>query len=168
MDKRPLREVKGIKFQFGSQPVLEVPADWIVQVLPLAGQINIVPGAGSARVNPAVYWPYSGQMRGDLVPGWYVVTYEAGWDESEIPGDELHLMGMYAAMFALHPAGDLLGGAGIAARSVSLDGVSQSIETTSSATNAGYGARIINYWKDIELLKSKLRRKYYGFGLEVA
>ncbi len=167
VDKRPLRHVNSLKFRFGGQTVIDVPGDWIVEVLPVAGQINVVPGQGGPKMYPAMLWPYFGTSRPDMTPGWYEVNYDAGRDINEMPADELHLMGMYAAMFALNPAGDLLGGAGIASRSVNLDGVGQSISTTSSATNAGYGARIIQYEKDIRSLLPRVRRRYYGAGLEV-
>lgn len=86
-----------------------------------------------------------------------------------IPRDVLHLGGMYATMWALNPAGDMIAGAGIASKSIGVDGLSQSISTTASATNAGYGSRLIQYWNDIKRQLPALRAKYrQGSMIEVA
>jgi len=58
--------------------------------------------------------------------------------------------------------GDLISGAGIAAKSLSIDGLSQSISTTSSATNSGYGARILSYQKRITKELKTIRSFYKG------
>ena len=73
-----------------------------------------------------------------------------------------------AALGPLNLAGDLIAGAGIATKSISLDGISQSIGTTSSATNAGYGARIIQYQKQIDNAMKDLRNHYVGIQMVVA
>jgi len=56
--------------------------------------------------------------------------------------------------------------AAIASRSVSLNNVSESISTTMSATNAMFGARIIQYQKEIKewfaLNRSKYSRTFIG------
>ena len=67
---------------------------------------------------------------------------------------------LLAAISPLDIAGDLIAGAGIANFSVGVDGLSQSIGTTSSATNAGYGARIISYQKQLKELMRILKAKY--------
>lgn len=65
-----------------------------------------------------------------------------------------------AGILPLDTAGDLLAGAGIGQFSVGVDGLSQSISTTASATSAGYGARIGSYTKQLEKSMSALRNKY--------
>ena len=57
-------------------------------------------------------------------------------------------------------AGDLILGAGIARQSLSIDGLAQQIDSTSSATNSGYGARIINYNKEIKETLERLQGTY--------
>ena len=52
----------------------------------------------------------------------------------------------------------------LASYSLSIDGLSQSISTTNSATNAAFGARIINYQKEIKDSLSKLKTYYRGIG----
>ena len=70
---------------------------------------------------------------------------------------------MHASIGILNIAGDLIAGAGIATKSVSVPGLSQNIGTTSSATNSGYGARIGEYQKELKAMIPNLRR-YYGKG----
>lgn len=86
---------------------------------------------------------------------------------ARIPADILHLIGMYAACFPLNIAGDLIAGAGIASRSTSVDGLSSSVGTTASATNSGYGSRILIYVSEIKRLLPVVRRRYHGFSLRV-
>ncbi len=75
---------------------------------------------------------------------------------------------MKAAIGPLNIAGDLIAGAGIANKSISLDGLSQSIGTTSSATNSGYGARILQYEKQMKHMLEGLRTHYTGIQMVVA
>ena len=58
-------------------------------------------------------------------------------------------------------------GAGIASYSLGIDGLSQSISSTSSATNAGYGARILGYVDDLKKVLPILISKYGGMSLSV-
>lgn len=80
--------------------------------------------------------------------------------EHGIPSDLLHVAGMYASFLLLNPAGDMVAGSGMQALSISVDALSQNTTTTNSSTNAGFGARIIQYWQDIKRLMPALRSKY--------
>jgi len=84
------------------------------------------------------------------------VTFTA----DSIPDDIKHVIGIIAAMMPLAVAGDLIAGAGIASISTSMDGLSQNINTTSSATNSGYGARILELRKQADALLPALRARY--------
>ena len=74
--------------------------------------------------------------------------------------DLINLVGKLATFGPLGIAGDLILGAGIAAQSLGVDGLSQSISSTSSATNAGYGARILQYSKEITETVKKIKLVY--------
>ncbi len=87
-------------------------------------------------------------------------AYTLLWTMSEVPRDILQCLGWLASMLPLDTAGDLIAGAGIASFSVSLDGYSESVSTTSSATNAGYGARILSYQKQLKDAWPRLRARY--------
>lgn len=67
---------------------------------------------------------------------------------------------LVASYLPLNIAGDLIAGAGIAQQHVGIDGLSQTISTTSSATNAGYGARLRAYERELKTIMSTLRSKY--------
>lgn len=258
--KRPLLEVTGLKLKYGTAELLSVPAEWIVQTVPEAAQLQLVP-LSSATLQPATGFgvlPWIGPGLGGsarTIPAYYEVSYRAGfpcwsvtglgagayppaigfggllsfaqtaaagvggtsyaivgtatdgslvetvtiaagsagparsrktWETvasitptglpggaswavraAKVPSDVLHLVGMYAALFPLNTAGDLIAGAGIAQRSFSMDGLSSSVSTTASATNAGYGARILQYTDEIKRLLPLVRRAYHGVSMRV-
>jgi hypothetical protein len=91
------------------------------------------------------------------VPGVWHFDYRAGFEINSVPPLLKHVIGMAASIGILNIAGDLVAGAGIATKSVSVPGLSQSIGTTSSATNAGYGSRILEYQKEIKSAMPTLR-----------
>lgn len=72
----------------------------------------------------------------------------------------IRAIGLIAALAPLDIAGDLIAGAGVGQFSVGVDGLTQSIATTASATSAGYGARIISYQKQLKDTMAALRAKY--------
>lgn len=72
-----------------------------------------------------------------------------------------------SAMLPLDTAGDLIVGAGIAAFRLGVDGLSQEINTTSSATNSGYGARMISYRTQLKAAVQSLKSKYTSTKLGV-
>jgi hypothetical protein len=144
--------------------VIVFPDDWI-QLRPDVGQINIVPTSGTYSqvllTAGGSFLPLVASGR-DFVPNILEVDFTAGFAEGQVPQDLLDLIGKLAAFAPLNVAGDLIVGAGIASKSVSIDGLSQSINTTSSATNAGYGARLVQYTKEIKEAVPMLRRYYKG------
>ena len=146
-----------------------------------SGEVNVPDGAASVEVTFAeAYDNEQWHMSSAVVGGGAVIgkltrtaegftqaftTPPTGpttltWITSNIPYDMLHVIGMKAAMLPLDHAGDLLGGAGVANFSIGADGVHQSLGTTSSATNAGYGAKILSYSKQLKALLPALRAKY--------
>ena len=91
------------------------------------------------------------------------VTVE--WSIDTLPADIIRAIGLKASMLALDVAGDLIVGAGIAQISTSLDGLSQSVNTTASATNSGYGARVIQFSKELKELMATLRATYRALNI---
>ena len=102
------------------------------------------------------------------LPQLFHVDYTAGFEEGKVPRDLLDAIGMFASMGPLSIFGDLLGGAGIASSSISLDGLSQSINTTSSAENSGYSARVDRYEKMLRKQMPLLRSYFKGIRFTVA
>jgi hypothetical protein len=114
----------------------------------------------------------SGLYGRPYTPLWFKISYKAGFDgkgqladpdgseEYPYPNSILDAVGLLSSMLPLDTAGDLIVGAGIASKSISFDGLSTSINTTSSATNAGYGARMISYRKRFENIMKSIKRDW--------
>jgi len=80
----------------------------------------------------------------------YAVDYNAGFETSDdAPMDLRQAIGKMAAISLLNVIGDGLM-AGFSSSSLSMDGVSESFSSTQSATSAMYGARIMEYRKEME------------------
>lgn len=83
------------------------------------------------------------------------------WVLDTIPSDLLQAIAIKSStLLLLHVAGDLIIGAGIAQQSLSVDGLSQSVDTTSSAMYSGYSARAQNLDNQYQLLVSALKAQY--------
>jgi hypothetical protein len=167
---RPLQSIEKLQaiWPVGSGSI-EFNDEWIKADY-ISGQINLVPTSGTISAfligqNAAFLPLLSGR---DYIPELFSIDYKAGFKAGEIPTDILECIGMKASLGPLNIAGDLIAGAGIASKSVSLDGISQSIGTTSSATNAGYGARIIQYEKQLKERMAILKGYWNGIQMGVA
>ena len=171
LDNYPVLNVDEFRVQYPSgQNVIVFPNEWLrinkpeghVQIVPTAGTLSeILIGQGGSFL-PAIY---NGM---EYLPQLYELTYTAGFETGQVPTDILDLIGMFAAIGPFHIFGDLIAGAGIATVSLSMDGLSQNIGTTSSATNSGYGARVGNYLKEIKEQVPHLRKYYKGIRMVVA
>lgn len=82
------------------------------------------------------------------------------WEVDTMPPELIRAIALKSSNVVLNIAGDLIAGAGIAQLSTSMDGLSQSIATTASATNAGYGARILQYERELKELMGTLKATY--------
>ena len=130
-------------------------------------QVYLVPAASGTGINSSVIYsgvmPHAGLMGTYNIPYYWTVRYCTGF--TKVPADILEAVGRLATINIFHQLGDIILGAGIASQSIGIDGLSQSISSTSSATNAGYGARIQGYLKDLEDMLPRLQAKYSGFNL---
>lgn len=99
------------------------------------------------------------------IPNYYVTQYITGFEK--MPYDILNVIGKLASIGLFNIAGDIILGAGIANMSLGIDGLSQSIGTTSSATSSGYGSRIIQYQKEIKNTLDRLKKNYKTINLTV-
>jgi hypothetical protein len=80
----------------------------------------------------------------------FLLDYETGYENcQDVPDEFRNIIKKIAACTLMNIYGDGRAAA-IASRSVSLNNVSESISTTMSATNAMFGARIIQYQKEIK------------------
>lgn len=171
LDRHPVISVDSVRIAYPGQPLSDVlPPQWVVLDKD-KGSVQLVPGgASSFAFNNGMglgAYPWSmGPAR--YIPNFYSVTYSAGFLPNQCPPEIADLVGMTAAIPVLDVAGDLLGGAGIASQSISIDGLSQSINTTSSPMYSGYGARVNLYNDGIKEKIAVLRQYYRGMGLAVS
>lgn len=162
---KPVNEVTRLQIRYGSG-TYSLPLDWI-RIKKEQGIINLIPTAstyGTTIISsdgsflPILFRRFS------YVPAIIEIDYKAGFDD--LPDLILNTIGMQATLNAFDILGDLVGGgAGIANYSISIDGLSQSVGTTSSPTNAGYGARILQYQKEIKENIKTIKAKYQGIPL---
>lgn len=163
LDNYPVITLDEWRVQYPSgQTVIVYPEEWIrldqtkgiVRVVPTAGTLSeIVIGQGGAFL-PAVF---NGMSH---LPDLFQFDYTCGFEH--LPTNLRDMIGMMASFGPLNIFGDLIVGAGIASTSLSIDGLSQSINSTSSATNSGYGARILQYEKRLKKDIPNLRRYWKG------
>lgn len=164
LDHRPIREIVSCKAYYpgNDEPIVDFPVTWLQTTIPEAGRVEIVPAVGSVPniIGQAV--PLIHTRWGGFFPGMYHWEYRTGFPAGQIPQELLYFVGLASSLLFLNIAGDLVAGAGLASKSISIGGLSQSLSTTNSATNAGYGARLGLWNKEIKSLEQRLRGKYHG------
>lgn len=128
------------------ETIQEIPTEWM-RLQPHDGIVRLIPNArfpANLQVSQTGnYFPEI--LRTNMVPHLWRVTYDYGFCDGKVPTLMNQAIGMMAAMQALIVGGNLVLGAGIAGSSISLDGLSQSIQTTQSAENSAYSATIRDY-----------------------
>lgn len=168
----PVREAISLQGFLNTTLQVDYPQDWLrtklqrneegsyhrkVSLVPISGSPNTLAG-NIIYTGIAPNLSYFGNQS---IPDYWEVKYVTGFEK--VPEDILNGIGKLASINIFHILGDLiLGSAGIASQSIGIDGLSQSISSTSSATNAGYGARIIGYQKDLKESLPLMRAKYTG------
>lgn len=137
-----------------------------------AKYVTLVPsglGAGTATGNAEVILTgVSGQygfQRHYMIPEYWDMQYLTGYSYDNLPYDIVNVVGKWASIGIFAILGDLIIGAGIASLNLSIDGLSEGISTTSSATNSGFGARIIQYQKEVKETLNRIKGRYRGINL---
>jgi hypothetical protein len=157
----------------GNVRQIDYPEGWLVCKRTTEGagywrRIFVVPsqstdptmGGGNSILYSGVL-PWTSMTSFKAIPNYWSCVYATGFDR--VPRDLLDIIGKSAAISIFDIAGDIaLGQAALASYSLSIDGLSQSIGTTNSATNAAFGARIINYQKEIKNQADQIRAFYKG------
>jgi hypothetical protein len=161
MRYRPIQEVT--RFDFRS------PTDQqIVSLLPWMrldkrnGKVIAYPKGGNLDYVSYGY-PWLNILSTHNYPDAYHLDYKSGYKSAcRVPNDLREIVGKITALKMLNMIGDGLL-AGFSSSSISLDGLSESFSSTQSATSATYGARIMQYSKDIEAYIKENRNKYGNF-----
>jgi hypothetical protein len=135
--------------------ITTIPTSWI-RLENHDGTIRLVP---NTRMPSQLILNQGGAFFPELlrmpnIPHAWQVVYDYGFCSGQVPVLINQAIAMLASIIILVTAGHLILGAGIAGTSISLDGLSQSIQTTQSAENSGFSAVIKDY-KDLLYGKTK-------------
>lgn len=166
---RPVISLEYVKIKLSnSVTFVQFPQDW-VRLNTVAGQVNIVPVAGSLtgfNIGNGGLLPKVYGVSKDF-PQLFEIKYVAGFEQNKIPLIVNEWIGYKAALPLLMVAGDLVLGAGISSQSISFDGLSQSIKSNASGSEGAFGARITEYKEQLKELEKTIRKFYQGINLSV-
>jgi hypothetical protein len=133
------------------ETVMEIPKSWI-RLDPDAGMIRMLPNnkfPGRLAVgSTGAFYPELFNRHAN-VPHLWEVTYTHGFKAGCVPSLVNAAIGLLASIFVMNILGDLIIGAGISGTSLTLDGLSQSIQTTASAENHGFSAKVKDYARQL-------------------
>jgi len=123
------------------------------------GQVHMYPKGGVAfGMSAGGVLPWRA-FKGRYADG-FEFDYTTGYQTAEFMPDDLRgMLGKWVTIKAMASIGDGLL-AGFSSQSVSLDGLSESFSSTQSATSAYFGARILQYQKEIKEWLADNRMKY--------
>lgn len=179
---RPILTVKDLTLYYNNQTILSVPDEWL-KVTNRTGQIQVSPSVLmqglNTTINPTIYpiinSPYgmtpSPYQETEFAPQMLGITYVAGMmPHSDRDGinydwmiqpDMLSYIAKLGAIEVLEKWSRNIIGAGIASYSVSVDGISTSLDTTASATNSAATAEVDQLTRDMKPIEESLKA-YYG------
>jgi len=121
-------------------------------------ELTITDAQGGAGIRVISTSPSSMTVKARTAPSTGDLAFN--WSITDVDPLVIRAVRLLSAMLPLNIAGDLLLGAGIASQSISIDGLSQAVASTASATSAGYGARLINFNSELKTVMKSLRAKY--------
>lgn len=166
LNRAPLISVDEVSIAWpnSADEIITFPPEWITFTPgSVLGRVQIVPQGtilGSQLMSsgglmfPMLY------RQGRIIPDLFRVKYTAGFPVGQLPPDVQHAIGMMASIPIFDNMGDIIGGAGIASKSMSIPGISMSVSTTSSPSFAGFGARVSSYRKELDKLLPQLKQAY--------
>jgi len=170
LNNYPITSVSRVAMKYPTgESEIEFPSSWY-QINSFHGQVHLVPTSGTlsnilmGRGGDYLTFVWKGW---DWLPNLWRINYTAGFPKGQIPADVLACVGKMACFYPLNIAGDLVGGIAIASKSIGIDGLSQSINTTSSPENAGYSARLRQYERELKTEIPRLQAFYKGIKLAV-
>ncbi len=165
---RPVIEVSKAEFRDPTGNLIANILSW-KKVNHRMGSLEFFPHAGALASLPlytgSSYWGSPVRFIFDNYPDAYYIDYNAGFETVKHLKDRWKeifiVVGKLAAINMLSDYGD---GklAAIASSSLGLDGVSEAVSTTLSATSATFGARILQFKRDLTEFYKKNKYKYGG------
>jgi len=171
--KYPVAEVYSLIGLLARAEQIIYPKEWLKVHIDPDGmhpkRFSLVPTGSGAGVSGNADVIITGILR-DIglrsygnIPDYFNVQYKTGFEYNQLPEDILNVVGKLASIGVFNIAGDLVIGAGLASTSLSIDGLSQSLNTTQSAENSAFSARIRQYTKEIKDTMSRVKLKYRGY-----
>lgn len=179
---KPILQVEGVSLEYGGTKSYSYPTAWW-KVYKLSGHLEMMPNTMLGGNNGlSLVQAYSGYptisgiptvTNNNYAPQLFHITYVGGMlppsrrgvtQPHEMHPDLWSLVIKMALKEVFQQWGRLIIGAGIASMSTSIDGVSQSVDTTQSAMYGGASAEIVQLDRDIEELRVGLK-SYYGNNL---
>lgn len=161
-----------VNLEFNPTVKIKFPVEWF-KVYERVGQIQLLP---SVNTLSAVLIQASGMLipraiSSERAPQLLHIKYKAGLvDENDcVPPLINQVIGLVAATYLLQMIGDIgpLGEPGVSGYNLSLDNLSQNINTANSATANLYGATISQYQKMLDkTLIPLLKRRYKRIRVE--
>ena len=103
----------------------------------------------------------------NLVPNYWTAQYLTGWDPNNLPADLLDVIGKLVSIQILSIYGDIVLPPGLSGSSLSIDGLSQSLNTAISGQNSAFGGRVKRYIDDIPMTLQRLKGYYLGINFTV-
>lgn len=171
LNNYPIVSVERVSMKYPTaQSEITFPTEWY-QINTAHGQVHLIPTSGSlsqilmGKGGDYLTFVWKGW---DWMPNLWRIDYTAGFLAGQIPNDIIGVIGRMACFYPLNIAGDLVGGIAIASKSIGIDGLSQSINTTSSPENAGYSARLRQYERELKIQIPRLQAYYKGIKLVCA
>lgn len=158
--------VVNVSLRFTENIKIDFPAEWF-RIYESAGQIELLPNVSSIS---SVIIGQFGQLLPRAIhdrraPQLLYVEYKSGITDchDRVPSYVNRVIGLCSAIYLLQMIGDIgPGGApGISSQSISMDGLSQSVNTAISATNNLYGATIMQYSKELDKMAMPLLKRRY-------
>lgn len=170
-----VRNVLNLQGWLGGISQIDYPISWVsIQEASdeknLFRQIHLVPSGKAANIETSNIvavgvTPHAGFLGLRNIPNYWNVTYCTGFNK--VPRDIFGAIGKLASISLFAILGDILLGAGIASKSLSYDGLSESITTTQSAENSAYSARVRQYQGELKIDLKRMRDYYMGIRMRV-
>lgn len=164
-----INSIKNLAGKFNSVEQIRFDETWLSiksKQDSAARNLHIVPLAGGSVTYSGANALFVFFKNLDYIPNYWHICYVTGFDRC--PRDIKEVVGKLTTIFVMTPLGDVAFGAGIASRSLSIDGLSQSISTTQSAENSLYSARIRQLATELEKFDfQRLRSRYKSVGFGV-
>lgn len=165
LNEYPIIGVDRVSIKYPTSSTMTTfPVEWYA-INKQHGQVHLIPTSGSIS---QILMGTGGDYLNFVWKGWtflpnmWVIDYHAGFAAGTLPADLQGVVGRMACFYPLNIAGDLVGGIAIASKSIGIDGLSQSINTTSSPENAGYSARLRQYQAELKIEIPRLIAYYKG------